>query len=259
MGLLRRVESRIQGGFEGVFGRKSGEGVQPPELARMLVKEMDDHRTYSLDRIHAPNHFTVYLCAGDRATYRPREASLAAELTDHLERHARTNGYSLAGRPTVAFTLDTDLGAGQFGILAEMIDLPLERASSALVPVGSARSPSTAGVWPGAGETQSIPPRVAADLGLARQTLLMRHGSHVQEFQKSRVVLGRSRDADFRLDDPNISRRHTVVYWEGGRAFVKDLGSTNGTLLNGRPIASAALEDGDVLTLGGCTVVVETE
>lgn len=255
MGLLRRVESRIQGGFEGVFGRKSGEGVQPPELARMLVKEMDDHRTYSLARIHAPNHFTVYLCAGDLATYRPREASVAAELTDHLERHARTSGYSLAGRPTVAFTSDKDLRAGQFGILAEMIDQPLEPPSSSVAGLEMSALP----LRPGAGETQSITPRVAAELGLARQTLLMRHGSHVQEFQKSRVVLGRSRDADFRLDDPNISRRHAIVYWEAGQAFVKDLGSTNGTLLNGRPIASAAVEDGDVLTLGGCTVVVETE
>ena len=104
-----------------------------------------------------------------------------------------------------------------------------------------------------------FPPRLEPEKGSARRTLLMRHGSHVQEFQKSRVVLGRSRDADFRLDDPNISRRHAVVYWEDGRAFAKDLGSTNGTSLNGRPIASAALEDGDVLTLGGCTVVVETE
>jgi hypothetical protein len=259
MGLLRRVESRIQSGFEGVFGRKSGEGVQPPELARMLVKEMDDHRTYSLGCIHAPNHFTVYLCTGDRATFRPREASLAAELADDLEQHARAQGYSLAGRPAVAFTSDTDLGAGQFGILAEMIERPLEAAPSELVPAGSALPLPTAGMWPGAGETQGISPRVAADLGLARQTLLMRHGSHVQEFQKSRVVVGRSRDADFRLDDPNISRRHAVIYWEAGRAFVKDLDSTNGTLLNGRPIASEALQDGDVLTLGGCVVVVETE
>jgi hypothetical protein len=254
MGLLRRVESRIQGGVEGTFGRKSGRGVQTPELARMLTKEMDDHRTYSLARIYAPNHFTVYFCTGDRATYRPREATLAVELAEHLERHARTSGYSLTGRPSVAFTSDTDLRTGQFGILAEMIEKPLERG-----PTVTMREAPTPPAGSGAGETQSIPPRVAADLGLARQTLLMRHGSHVQEFQKSRVVVGRSRDADFRLDDPNISRRHAVVYWEAGQAFVKDLGSTNGTLLNGRPIASAALDDGDVLTLGGCTVVVETE
>lgn len=254
MGLLRRVESRIQNSFEGVFGRKSGESLHAPELARMLAKEMDDRRTYSLGRINAPNHFTVYFCTRDRTAVRPQEAALAAELADHLEQHAQANDYSLAGRPTVAFTTDIDLRTGQFGILAEMIEQPLEPASKAIVWEAAALP-----VWPVAGETQNISPSVAADLGLARQRLLMRHGSHVQEFQKSRVVLGRSRDADFRLDDPNISRRHAVVYWEDGRAFVKDLDSTNGTLLNGRPIASAALEDGDVLTLSGCTVVVETE
>jgi Protein of unknown function (DUF3662)/FHA domain len=258
MGLLRRVESRIQGGFEGVFGRKSGGGVQPTELARMLVKEMDDRAAHSLARVYAPNHFTVYLCTGDRAKFRPREASLAVEFADHLELHAREKAYSLTGRTTVVFASDADLRAGQFGILAEMVELPLElpleRPTS---EAGQQAAPPSLG--PGDGQTQGIPARVATDLGLARQTLQMRHGSHVQEFQKSRVVMGRSRDADFRLDDPNISRRHAVVYWEAGQAFVKDLGSTNGTLLNGRPIASAALDDGDVLTLGGCTVVVETE
>jgi len=258
----------MQHGIEGAFGRKSGRAVQPPELARMLVKEMDDHRTYSLACIHAPNHFTVYLGTSDRGEFRPREASLAAEFAEHLERHAQEKGYSLAGRPTVAFTSDKDLRSGLYGILAEMIEEPVARASlmsapeapiPSPVPARSSRRRRTDGERPEVGVTENIPPRVAAEFGLARQTLLMRHGAHVQQFQKSRVVVGRSRDADFRLDDPNISRRHAVVYWDSGQAFVKDLGSTNGTLLNGRPIASASLDDGDVLTLGGCTVVVETE
>ena len=174
MGLLRRVESRIQHGVEGAFGRKSGRGVQPPELARMLVKEMDDHRTYSLDRIHAPNHFTVYLCASDRATFRPREASLATEFADHLERHAQEKGYNLPGRPAVAFTSDKDLRSGQYGILAEMIERPVERAPAANVhevpapspvpatspgPARSTRARPSSGDRPAVVATQNIPPR----------------------------------------------------------------------------------------------------
>lgn len=275
MGLLRRFESRIQGGFEGVFGRKSGGGVQSPELARKLVKEMDDHRTDSLARVYAPNHFTIYLCPADRARLRSPEASMSAELARYVEQHARSQGYSLVGSPVVAFTVDTDLRPGQFGILAEMIERPSESppprvaAPVSVVPPAAVRPTRaafpavsvvpTAGARPALASVQNIWPPAAAAPAPARQTLLMRHGSHVQEFQKNRVVLGRSRDADFRLHDPNISRRHAVVYWEGGRAFVKDLGSTNGTLLNGCPVASSALEDGDVLTIGGCTVLVETE
>lgn len=274
MGLLRRFESRIQGGFEGVFGRNPGGGVQTPELARKLAKEMDDHRTDSLARVYAPNHFTVYLSPADRTRFRSPEASMSAELARYVEQHARTQGYSLVGSPVVVFTVDTDLRPGQFGILAEMIEKlsePPPRAAEAIVaappvdvrptratPLVAAASPAGAPRRALAPVQNVWPPQVAP-AAPARQTLLMRHGSHVQQFKKSRVVLGRSRDADFRLHDANISRRHAVVYWEGGRAFVKDLGSTNGTLLNGCPVSSSALEDGDVLTMGGCTVLVETE
>ncbi len=106
-------------------------------------------------------------------------------------------------------------------------------------------------------DTQSIPMHVARDLDLARQVVVLRQDGRRREFHKTRIVLGRSRECDFPLDDANVSRRHAVIYWETGTAFVKDLDSTNGTLLNGRPVTSGQLADGDVLTLGGTPVNVE--
>jgi pSer/pThr/pTyr-binding forkhead associated (FHA) protein len=95
-------------------------------------------------------------------------------------------------------------------------------------------------------------------MGLARQTLVLQlHGRRV-EFEKGRVVLGRGRQVDLQLEDPNVSRRHAVIYWENGRLFVKDLGSTNGTLLNGRPVKSGPLSRGDVISVGGNEIRVET-
>jgi pSer/pThr/pTyr-binding forkhead associated (FHA) protein len=111
---------------------------------------------------------------------------------------------------------------------------------------------------PGGLETQSIPPGMAEQMDLARQTIVLVLGSQRREFEKGRVVLGRGRQADFQLDDPNVSRRHAAVYWENGRLFLKDLGSTNGTLLNGRPVTAGPLSRGDVITLGGSEIAVET-
>jgi predicted component of type VI protein secretion system len=113
-------------------------------------------------------------------------------------------------------------------------------------------------VQPPGSQTESIPAGVAAAMGLARQTLVLQlHGRRV-EFEKGRVVLGRGRQVDLQLEDPNVSRRHAVIYWENGRLFVKDLGSTNGTLLNGRPVKSGPLSRGDVISVGGNEIRVET-
>ncbi len=288
MGLMRRVETRLQGGFERVFGKGSGSGIQPAEIARKLVKEMEDHKTDSFSRIYAPNRFTVYLHPEDRAMFAEYEGSLSAEFETHVGRHARREGYSLVGPPHVSITSDSDLRPGQFGILAEMIEglpefapadpvswpgvatqvSPVASASPTPPPPMPARAsasaaPSAATAAPAgrssAGDTQGISREQAQQMGLARQTVLLRRGPQIQEFDKSRVVLGRSRDADFRLDDPNVSRRHAVLYWEDGGMFVKDLRSTNGTLLNGRPVTSSPLHDGDIITVGACTIVVETE
>ena len=74
----------------------------------------------------------------------------------------------------------------------------------------------------------------------ATPAVVLRQNGRAKEFRKERVVLGRARDADFRVNDPNVSRRHAMLFWESGRIFVKDLGSTNGTLVNGRPVVLGA-------------------
>ena len=69
MPVLRSIESKIEGLFEGVFGRAFRTHVQPIELARKLVKEMDDHRNVSVSRVYVPNEYTVYLSPDDRKQF----------------------------------------------------------------------------------------------------------------------------------------------------------------------------------------------
>ena len=85
------------------------------------------------------------------------------------------------------------------------------------------------------------PSRTGRADGPGREAIVIRAGNRVREFTRSRVILGRARDVDFQLDDPNVSRRHAALYWSEGRVMVEDLDSTNGTMVNGYPISSTVL------------------
>lgn len=121
MSVLRTIEQKIEGLFEGVFGRAFRTHVQPVELARKLTKEMDDHRMTSVSRTYAPNEFTLYLSVGDRTQFADYESSLVLELQDFLAEHARRESYVLLSPPTVTIETDDDLPLGHFGIATRMV------------------------------------------------------------------------------------------------------------------------------------------
>src|SRR6185369_5657878 len=106
MSVLRTIESKLESLFEGIFGRAFRTHVQPVELARKLVKEMDDHRTVSVSRVYVPNEYSVYLSPQDREQFASYEGSLKAELEEYLAEHARREGYVLLSTPTVVFHSD---------------------------------------------------------------------------------------------------------------------------------------------------------
>src|SRR2546427_1815372 len=112
MSVLRTIESKLESLFEGVFGRAFRTNVQPVELARKLVKEMDDHRMVSVSRVYVPNEYTIYLGAEDRMQFADYEASLRGELQDYLAEHARREGYVLLTTPKVLLETDDDLSVG---------------------------------------------------------------------------------------------------------------------------------------------------
>ena len=116
MNVLRSIEQKIEGLFEGLFGRAFRTNVQPVELARKLVKEMDDHRTVSVSRIYVPNEYTVYLSPPDREQFTDYEGSLTTELQEYLAEHARRESYVLLTAPIVLMETDDDLAVGEFGI-----------------------------------------------------------------------------------------------------------------------------------------------
>ncbi len=121
MSVLRNIESKLESLFEGVFGRAFRTNVQPVELARKLVKEMDDHRNVSVSRVYVPNEYTIYLSPGDREQFSSYEQQLQAELSEYLAEHARRESYALISPPTVLLETDEDLDVGVFGIATRIV------------------------------------------------------------------------------------------------------------------------------------------
>ncbi len=253
--VLRSLEHKIEALFEGLFGRAFRTNVQPVELARKLSKEMDDHRTVSVSRVYVPNEYTIYLSPGDREQFESYESSLLGELAEFLAEHAKRESYALLTPPTVLMETDSDLALGEFGIATRMVQ-PRGRPASAAEPAGEVSPGATMIYRPSADE---VPPESAAEPQVTPSAALLAWDGQEQTIAKARVVLGRSRDCDIQLTDPNVSRRHAEVRQEGSSYWVVDLDSTNGIEVNGKRVKRAKLADGDTFTLGTTDVTFSRE
>jgi FhaA, N-terminal domain/FHA domain len=249
--VLRSIEQKIEGLFEGLFGRAFRTNVQPVELARKLVKEMEDHRTVSVSRVYVPNEYTVYLSPVDRAQFADYESSLGAELQDYLAEHARREGYVLLTPPAVRMETDHDLSMGEFGIATRMVQ---SERSATPAPVPQVEAGATMVYRPTAPLPAEGP---GPDVALAQEIVTLTIGSKQREITSRRVVIGRSKDCDVQITDPNASRRHAELRQEGAAYWMVDLDSTNGTTVNGRRTARAKLDSGDVITIGSTDLVFE--
>lgn len=262
MGVLRGIEHRIESLVEGAFGRAFRSHVQPVEIARGLAKHMDDNKSISVSRVYVPNEYVVYLSPEDRENLPPPEA-LVTELSDYLSEHARREGYALLSTPRVVLDEDEDLALGSFGIAHRMVQprrAAPDPANDAVAPAPApeAELGQTRIYKAPAAETDAVSAEQAAELGLARNPAALLVNGERHELAARPLVLGRSREADLRIEDANISRRHAEIRREDGAFWVVDLGSTNGIEVNGRRVDRAKLADGDRIVLGRTSVVFQS-
>jgi Protein of unknown function (DUF3662)/FHA domain len=246
MSMLRNLEAKLGGIVEGAFSRAFKSNVQPVELAHKLAKEMEDNQTRSVSRVYVPNHYRVFLSPQDREQFSSYEPALRKELSDYLLEHARQEGLALTSRPAIEFLTDERLQVGEFGIQAQQLAPPEEEEEA---QVGAEVAPS-AGDF---GHTMVYSPDREARLlepePSRARALLVAEGRRTV-LSSERMVIGRSRECDIALSDPNISRRHAEVRREGDGWAVVDLGSTNGVKVNRRRVNEALLQPGDTITLG---------
>jgi hypothetical protein len=254
MSMLRNLEAKLGGLVEGAFGRAFRTSVQPVELAHKLAKEMEDNQMASVSRVYVPNHYRVFLSPQDREQFASYEPALRKELSDYLLEHARQEQFALSTRPQVEFQTDERLDLGEFGIQAELVALPEDER-----PEGEAAQAPSGGDF---GHTMVYSPsrdaRRIEPVDDRRQALLVGEGRR-NVLSGSRVVIGRSREADIVLQDPNVSRRHAEVRRADGGWQVVDLGSTNGIKVNGRRVDNQPLRPGDRVTIGVTDLTFELD
>ena len=248
MSILRNLEAKLEGLVEGAFSRTFRSRVQPVEIARKLAKEMSDNKTVSISRTYVPNHYSVYLSPADREQFEGYEDGLKKELSDYLLEHARSEGLALLTRPTVEFRTDDRLALGEFGIQAQLVHAEEDDAEPEQGDFGHTMVYSV-----DRGERRMDPPAAASG-----RALLVGEGKRTV-LSGSRVLIGRSRDCDIMLDDPNVSRRHAELRRDNGGWVVADLASTNGVKVNGRRVEEQPLAPGDEITLGLAKLTFEQE
>jgi predicted component of type VI protein secretion system len=248
--VLRNLEDKIAGLVEGTFGRVFRSEVRPVELARRLAKEMDEHKTVSLSRTYVPNEYVVWLSPEDRARFEGVEREVIDELGAYLLEHARSERLALASRPVIEFRTDERLSLGEFGIQAHLIQPPDEESGE--------YEPQQADY----GHTMVYSPdaeaRKLVETPAMGRALLVGDGRRTV-LSGARVVMGRSRECDVVIDDPNVSRRHAELRRQGDTWMVADLGSTNGVKVNGRRVEHAVLKPGDEIMLGLSRLSFEQE
>jgi hypothetical protein len=254
--VLRAIEQKIEALFEGVFGRAFRTNVQPVELARKIAKEMDDHRTVSVSRVYVPNEYTVFLSSADREQFQGYENSLLAELEEYVGEHATRENYALLTPPRVLLETDDDLAVGEFGIATRMVQ-PRPGEPSGAEPAGEVETGATMIYKPRVAQpTEAV---AAGDLGVEREVAVLTWDGRTKRVDKRRILLGRSRECDIQVEDPNVSRRHAELRQEGASYWIVDLESTNGIEVNGHRVKRAKLDSGDSFTVGSTEVTFTTE
>lgn len=241
MGVFDRIERRIEGAVNGVFARAFKGDVQPVEIAARLQRELDSEaKLMSRDRRLVPNEFVVRLSRHDYDRLAPYGKTLMNELLPELKEHARSMGYVFNGPIMIHLELDESLPTGRFTV-----------NSSAVAGEENGQNGSRPGGDGSGAVTYQSTQRLVLEVNGMRHPL-----------RPPGLVIGRGTDADVRINDPGISRRHAqirvIARGDTLDMDIIDLGSTNGVVLNGRRVQQAPVGEGSRIELGNTRLLVHT-
>lgn len=208
---LQGLERRLERMVEGVFARAFRSSLRPIELGRRLIREIDDHRTVDVKgKVVVPNAFAFTLSANDAEQFAEIRDALVRELADAAREYARDEGYGFKGPITITIEADPNLKVGRFNLTSRMQEGPPGTSTSAIIL--------------GSGERLAL-------------------GNHT-------LSIGRLPECDVTFADSNVSRRHAELRAVGGGYVIVDLGSTNGTRVNGVAVREQLLRNGDEVSVG---------
>ncbi|MER7346115.1 DUF3662 and FHA domain-containing protein [Streptomyces aurantiacus] len=292
MGVLKKFEQRLEGLVNGTFAKVFKSEVQPVEIAGALQRECDNNATiWNRERTVVPNDFIVELSAPDFERLSPYSGQLGDELSGMVREYAKQQRYSFMGPIKVHLEKAEDLDTGLYRVRSRTLasstsQTPDHAPGGPAGPGGPAApggGPTSAGQGPrgGPGSPQgpsgappmpaAPPPGAAAGRGAAaapgrpqgpgagplpgaqvRRWIEINGNRH--QISRPTLVLGRSTDADVRIDDPGVSRRHCEIR-TGTPSTIQDLGSTNGIVVDGQHTTRATLRDGSRIVVGSTTII----
>ncbi|MFJ9692990.1 FhaA domain-containing protein [Kitasatospora sp. NPDC101183] len=283
MGVLKKFEQRLEGLVNGTFAKVFKSEVQPVEIAGALQRECDNNASiWNRDRTVVPNDFIVELSPHDHERLSPYSGQLGNELAGMVREYAEAQRYSFMGPLQVNLEKADDLDTGLYRVRSRTLaaEEPQQYTPPAAPAPGYDRPPAAPapgapwqqqqgagsyGTPPPPATPPAMPPAPAAPAGgNVRAFPGAGHGTSMRRWVEvngarhqisgSACVLGRSTEADVRIDDPGVSRKHAEIR-PGTPSMVLDLGSTNGIVVDGQHTQRATLRDGSRIVVGSTTIV----
>ena len=249
MAILSSIESFLERLFEAPIGRLFRTRMQPVALAKRIERAMDTNRTFTDRGVLVPNQYQLHLHPADFSTFESYRSSLEDDLGRGVLSRARRERYTLLARPRVGIVSDPSTPRGDIRVAAAVVD---ERGSSV-------RNPGTP--IPSAFDTRVFAPPAQPEVSAssaagATYLLVSTDGGRPVQFDVGGplISIGRGSDNDLILDDPQVSRHHCQLKLQHGAYSLTDMGSTNGSYVNGQRVSEIALGPGDLIELGGTRI-----
>ena len=241
MGILSRVEAFLERFLEAPAGRL-GASIQPVSLAKRIERAMDTNKTYGDAGVIVPNRYDLHLHPDEYAAFESYRGSLEDDLAHGVIARARHERYTLVARPRVTILADPATRRGEIRVAANVVD---ERGSR-VRDAEPMRASSDTMVYrrPGA--------EAALESAQRAYLLVSTRGSRPVQFDLGGALIGigRASDNDVIVDDPMVSRHHCQLKLQHGAYSFTDLGSRNGSMVNGQPVSEIALGPGDIIRVG---------
>ena len=254
MSVLQRFEKRLEGLVEGAFAKVFKGVVHPVEILNAMQREAEAHKAILAGgRTLVPNRYVIDLSPYDHSRLAPYAAALAQELAQSQAEFIGEQGWTVYGDVIVEIERGDGLDTGMFRVTAEVYT----GGDVAPAPAGYDAPPG----YPGGGYGQQGgyggPPMGGG--GPARNARLISSDGRTYPLSVGSTVIGRGDQANLRLPDVGISRRHARIDFDGGQVVLTDLGSTNGTSVNGQRVSAVALNPGDMVQLGTTTLTFRVD
>jgi hypothetical protein len=257
--VLQRFEKRLEGLVEGAFAKVFKGVVHPVEILNAMQREAEAHKAILAGgRTLVPNRYVIDLSPYDHSRLAPYAAALAQELAQSQAEFIGEQGWTVYGDVIVEIERGDGLDTGMFRVTAEVYTGG-DVAPQSAPPPYEPSPPMGQGYEQGYGQQQGYqqPPSYGQQPG--RGVRLIANDGRTYPLSIGSTVIGRGDQANLRLPDVGISRRHARLDYDGAQVVLTDLGSTNGSMVNGQRISAVALNPGDMIQIGTTTLTFRVD